>query len=200
MSRRTWRKGSLSISYGKPSITPHGGMAAKTMDDAMYFYYGVSILSGNKVMVEYSAYDFPKVQDLPVYIDDIVNYDMSKAYLLEDFEWNGFERKRWYHQTLLEDSFQFDMEYYYKFERYDYSVKQSGETVPETWTEYTLTIGGMAVDKKYHGANRENYGQTITIKHLTNEDLLALKHTAEEFCKEALRLNAIVYKDQKGYE
>lgn len=189
MSRRTWKKGNLYISFGQPSITAFpDDKTIQNMEQVMYFYYDIHIMQDTKTLFHQSAYDFPKVQNLHLYIDEITNYDMSKAYLLEDYKHHGFERKVRYHQVILDDSFSFDMEYFYKIERYDYSVKQSHENEPKLWSEYVLTIGAMEVDKTYGGSNREEYGKTIMIKYLTKEDLQQLKDTTNAFCEEAIRV------------
>lgn len=192
MSRKTWRKGNLSITFGRPSITSHGDddfKKVETMKDVMYFYYDVAILHGKKIMLEYDAYDFPKVQNLHLYIDEIMNFDMEKAYLLEDYWRGGFNRKVRYHQTILDDSFGFDIEYFYKIERYDYSIKQGTEEDYKNHTEYVLTIGRMETCKEFGGQNREEYGKCVMIKYLTNEDLLALKKITLDFCEEAIRVH-----------
>lgn len=191
MSRQTWKKGNLYISYGNPSITPYydsGGTErhVNNMSDVMYFYYDITILQDAKTLFNASAYDFPKVQNLHLYIDQIMNYDMSKSYLLEDYKNGGFHRKVNYSQVTLGDGFDFDIEYFYKIERYDYSVEDSAKKTPNEWTEYVLTIGQMEVCKKYGGANREEYGKSITIKYLTPEDLINLKNTATKFCEKAI--------------
>lgn len=194
MSRRTWKKGNLYISFGNPSITPFYDddvqeKMVKDMSDVMYFYYDISILQDTKTLLSAEAYDFPKVQNLPRYIDHIMNFDMDNAWLLENIEDNGFQRKIKYAQIILEDSFGFDIEYFYKIERYDYSVKQRTEDTPKEWTEYVLTIGQMERSKKYGGSNREDYGKCIMIKYLTPQDLINLKNTAIQFCEEAIRFH-----------
>lgn len=199
MSRRTWNKGNLYISFGQPSITPF--QDEKPISDitkAMYFYYDVTILQDTKTLLSMRAYDFPKVQELPSYIQHMMDFDMEKAYLLEDTKINGFERRIKYHQIVLEDSFGFDIEYFYKIERYDYSVKQRNENEPKLWTEYVLTIGRMEVSKKYGGDNREDYGQCIMIKYLTPDDLHRLKNMATAFCEEAVRLHNKPFHSEKG--
>jgi len=189
MSRRTWKKGNLFISFGHPAITAfNDGLPIKDMDGVMYFYYDIHIIQDTKTLFHQSAYDFPKVQNLHLYIDDIIHFDMSKAYLLEDYQSGGFQRQVRYHQVTLDDSFHFDIEYFYKIERYDYFVKQANENEPKLWSEYVLTIGAMEVDKRYGGSNREEYGKTIMIKYLTAEDLLGLKETTISFCDEAVQL------------
>lgn len=191
MSRKTWTKGNLHITYGCPSISPYYNLdgtdrEVKGMDDVMYFYYNIDILNTNKVMISMRTHDFPKVQNLPVYIDEIMNYDMDKSYMLEEYKDGGFHRQVKYAQTVLEDSFGLDFEYFYKIERYDYAVKQSNETVYKKWAEYTLTIGEMEEQKKSIGDNREDFGKVVMIKNITPEELISLKNTALDFCEEAI--------------
>lgn len=191
MSRRTWNKGNLYISFGRPSITPFydgdNERKLKDMNDVMYFYYDIDILQDKKVLFKTSAYDFPKVLDLPFYIDEIMNFNMENAYLLENFKEDDFFRKVKYHQIVLEDSFGFDVEYFYKIERYDYSVKQPHEDVAKEWSEYIMTIGKMKACKTYGGSNREEYGDCVMIKYLTPDDLFRLKQTALDFCDVAIK-------------
>lgn len=201
MARRTWKKGNLYISYGRPSIQAHHDtVPVGSMKDVMYFYYDLSIMQGNKPLLEMSTYDFPKVQNLHLYIDEIMNMDMEKAYLLEDYERDGFIRKVRYAQNILGDSFGFDIEYFYKIERYDYEVKQRDKTVPKKWTEYVLTIGNMEVSKEYGGDNREDYGKCIMIKNIKPEELVRLKEISNMFCEEAIRdYNKFTYPMVKRY-
>lgn len=190
ISRRTWRKENLRISYSNPIITPYNeNDDVSSMKDVMYFYYNMTILHGKKTWFEFSTHDFPKVQELPFYIDEITSFNMDKAYLLEDYYYGDFLRQIRYHQVILEDSFQFGMEYTYKIERYDYRVVQSSETPAENWSEYVLTIGQMERSLKYGGMDRESYGKTLTIKDLTTEDMIRLKETAQAFCEETLLLH-----------
>ncbi|MFF2531230.1 hypothetical protein ACFVS2_20220 [Brevibacillus sp. NPDC058079] len=191
MSRSTWKKGELYLSYGKPSITSYdrGGneLTVESMSEVMYFYYDITLLHDNKVLLEMRTHDFPKVQNLPSYIEHLMDFDMDKAYLLEDIEDNGYQRKVRYHQILLEDSFGLDIEYFYKIERYDYFVKQHHEDAWKEWTEYVLTVGEMEVSKEHGGSNREDFGKTVTIKNITPSELCELKDTAIRFCQEAIR-------------
>lgn len=189
MSRRTWKKGNLYVSFGCPVITAfREGVEVSSMSDVMYFYYDIAILQENKVMMKMSAYDFPKVQNLHLYIDEIMNFNMDQAYLLEDYERDGFIRRVKYHQVILEDSFNFDLEYFYKIERYDYLVKQPHEEEPKLFTEYVMTIGNMEVSKEYGGDNREDYGRCIMIKSITPDELVNLKSISESFCQESILL------------
>ncbi|WP_336769612.1 hypothetical protein [Bacillus bombysepticus] len=185
MGRQTWKKENLYITFGKSSITPFDeDKPVKDMAGVMYLYYDISILQNGKLLFRADAYDFPKVEKLPFLIDHLMSFDMEKAYLLEDTAQHGFERRIKYHQVVLDDLF--EVEYFYKIERYDYYVKQSSEEQGNTWSEYVLTIGNMEVSKKYGGANRESYGKCIVIKQLTSEDLIRLKEIAENFCAAAI--------------
>lgn len=192
--RKTWRKGNLRISYSNPTITPFNKENVADMDDAMYFYYHVHVFHHKTIVFSFDAYDFPKVQDLPACIEYLMTYDMNKAYLLDDVKSGDFERQIRYHQTTLDDGFGFDTEYFYKLERYDYKVKQPHDEEPNEWTEYVLTIGSMKQHRDHGGMDREDYGETLTVKRITPEELIQLKDTANRFCEEAIR---IYNKEQK---
>lgn len=189
MTRRTWRKGDLLISYGSPVITTFGDEEEmiESMRDVIYFYYDITILHGKKTIFSACTHDFPKVQNLPAIIDHILTIDMTKAYALERTVDGGFIRNVDYAQIVLEDAFGMDNEYYYKIERYDYSVKQEDEESPKKWSEYTLTIGRALLGRDDGGVFREDFGDAIVIKYLTAEELMALKSTAEAFCEAAIR-------------
>ncbi|WPS85273.1 hypothetical protein SMD22_01210 (plasmid) [Brevibacillus halotolerans] len=194
MSRSTWKKGELYVSYGNPSITSFydgGGNESKveSMSEVMYFYYDITVVYRDKVLLEMNTHDFPKVQNLPGCIEHIMDFDMNKAYILEDIEKNGYQRKVRYHQILLEDSSGWDIEYFYKIERYDYSVKQRNEDIAKEWIEYILTIGEMEVCKKNGGVNREDFGKVVMIKNITPSELMCLKETVIRFCQEAIQLH-----------
>ncbi|GAB6449911.1 hypothetical protein bcgnr5390_12920 [Bacillus luti] len=185
MGRQTWKKENLYITFGKSSITPFDeDKTVKNMAGVMCFYYDISILQNGKLLFHADAYDFPKVDKLPIWIDHLMCFDMEKAYVLEDITQGEFKRRVKYHQVIMDDLF--GIEYFYKLERYDYYVKQSSDEQGNSWSEYVLTIGNMEASKKYGGANRESYGKCIVIKHLTNEDLIRLKETAENFCEAAI--------------
>ncbi|MGO1136476.1 hypothetical protein ACTOS9_13010 [Bacillus subtilis] len=189
MTRRTWRKGDLLISYGNPIITTFGADDEKieSMRDVIYFYYDITILHGKKTIFSASTHDFPKVPSLPAFLEHILTFDMTKGYALERTEDGGFVRNVDYAQLVLEDAFGMDNEYYYKIERYDYSVKQEDEESPKKWSEYTLTIGRALLGRDDDGVFREDFGEAIVIKYLTAEELMALKSTAEAFCEAAIR-------------
>ena len=189
MSRKTFVKDEVKISYGNGRITSFSNdgneIAIKNMSEAMYFYYDIIVLFGNKEVFRADAYDFPKVQDLHLDIDYMIDFDMNKAYLIENTEENGFHRIIKYNQIRVEDM---DVEYFYKIERYDYSVKQSGEDMPKLWTEYIITIG-IGERNKEGFSNRENYGKSIYVSNLSKEDLLRLKKTTLDFCEESIKIH-----------
>ena len=126
MSRRTFIKDDFKITYGNGHIQSHTGdegieKKIINMNEVMYFYYDISVLFGNKVVFEASAYDFPKVQNLAEYIDYMIDFDMEKAYLIDNTKVGDFHRTIKYNQIIVDDM---DVEYFYKIERYDYSVRQ----------------------------------------------------------------------------
>lgn len=151
----------------------------KNISDAMYFYYNIEIINGDKLMFSASAYDYPKASDLPRYIDAIMDFDMNKmGYTIDEVSHNGFHRKIQYAQIILEDPF-VDIEYSYKIERYDYAVRQSDEDEHEEWTDYTLTISEM-------GNKKTSFGNAVVVKQISPKELNELKETAIEFCKQAV--------------
>ena len=186
MSRRTWTKGDLHITYGNPTIQTFREKIIKDMDEAMYFYYDIDILDDTKILFHADAYDFPKVQNLPNYIDYLVNMKEEDMFVYEDYEDNGFHRKKLYNFMTLDDSFNMDMEYFYKIEKQIMYVKQRQDKEFKRYEEYTLTIGNCGKDRKLGGDNREPYGKEIFIKYLTKEDILRLKQTALDFCQVAI--------------
>lgn len=186
MSRRSWKKDSLYITYGSPSITPFREVELSSMKDVMYFYYDISILDGKKTIFESSTYEFPKVQNLPAYIDYILNMKEEDMYLYENLEDGDFKRKKLYSFVELNDSFNFDMEYFYKIERNITYVKQSHQSDFKRYEEYTLTIGQNEKNKEGYD-NGENFGKSIFIKYLKKEDLERLSKTAQDFCNVAIQ-------------
>ena len=190
MTETTWKRDTLKINYSNPMITPFYEYSkeekgevekpVKNISDAMYFYYHVEILNGDKLMFSAGTHDNPKVQDLPAYIDYIMQFNMKKhGYVIDEVKDEcGFHRKIQYAQVTLEDSF-IDIEYSYKIERYDYAVKQSDEKKHKKWTGYTLTISEM-------GNKKTNFGSAVVIKDITKKELNELKETAIEFCKQAV--------------
>lgn len=185
MSRRTWKKNTLRITYGRPCITAHREDLLTSMKGVMYFYYDIDILDGKKTLFSASTHDFPKVQNLPIYIDYMLDMEEKDMFVYEDFEDCGFHRKKLYNFIVLDDSFNMDIEYFYKIERTITYVKQSGETEFKKYEEFTLTIGKNAPNKEGY-SNGEDFGQSVYIKYLTREDMLNLKKTAEDFCKCAI--------------
>ena len=151
----------------------------KDINDAMYFYYNIEIMDGDKSMFSAWTHDYPKVPDLPLFIEAIMNTDMKKdGHVINELKEGGFHRKIQYAQIVLEDPFA-DIEYSYKIERYDYAVKQSDEKKHKKWTDYTLTISEM-------GNKKTSFGNAVVIKNITPKELNGLKETAIAFCKQAV--------------
>lgn len=185
MNNKSWEKGSISITYEEPRVTPHRERLLEDMKDVMYFYYNIKVLDEKKVLFESSTHDFPKVQNLPIYIDHILNMKEDEMFVYEDIKDGGFERKKLYNFITLDDSFNMGIEYFYKIEKLITYVKQSNENKPKRYEEYTLTIGQNAPNKKGY-SNGEDFGKSVFITYLKKEDLLRLKNTAQDFCKYAI--------------
>lgn len=182
MSRKTWRKDSFSITYGRPHITPYeDDVEIESMRDVMYFYYDIDILDRNKVLFSTQAHDFPKIQSLPYYIDDILAVNECDMLEYENYTHNDFCRRKLYTFVVLEDAFNFNHEYFYKIERTITYVKRSLDNKFERYEEFDLTIG-----ESIPSENSQAFGKSIFIKNLTREDILYLKSIAEEFCKCAI--------------
>lgn len=182
MTRRTWRKGDLRITYSDPMITSFAEIEGEdrpveSMDNVLYFYYDIKILNKGKTIFETRTHDFPKVQDLPYVIDHLLHADMTKAYVVSEIEEEDFYRKVSRIEEELDDTF--NMEYFYKLERVDYAVRQHDETEQKHHSDYTLTIGQTE--------RNQSFGPAIVIKDLSKADLLRLKKTALSFCEEAIR-------------
>ena len=186
----TWKRDTLKIAYSNPMITPfyeyRNGIEdgrekpVKNISDAMYFYYHVEILNGDKLMFSAWTHDYPKVPYLPLFIEDIMNTDMKKdGHVINELKEGEFHRKIQYAQIVLEDPFA-DIEYSYKIERYDYAVKQSCEKKHKKWTDYTLTISEM-------GNKKTSFGNAVVIKNITPKELNELKETAIAFCEQAVK-------------
>lgn len=182
MNYKVWNKDTFNIIYKNPKITTHREELIESMDEVMYFYYDIEILDGEKSLFSESVYDFPKVQDLPICIDTLINKKEEKMFLYEDYENNGFHRKKLYDFILLDDM---DIEYFYKIERIITFTKQRYEKDFKRYEEFVLTIGKHAPNKRGY-SNGEDFGQSIFIKHLEREDILNFKYTAEEFCRIAI--------------
>ena len=185
MKKTIWKKDTLSIIYKNPIITPYREDLLASMDDVMYFYYDINILDEDKVLFSSRTHDFPKVQDLPGCIDEILNMEEENMFLYEDYKHDGFHRKMLYNFTVLEDLYDMNMEYFYKIERSITYVKQRHEEDFKRYEEFTLTIGQNIPNKEGY-SNGEDFGKSVYIKYLTREDMLNIKKIAENFCKYAI--------------
>ena len=186
----TWERDTLKIAYSNPMITPFYEYSkgiedgrerpVKDISDSMYFYYNIEIMNGDKLMFSAWTHDYPKVPDLPLFIEAIMNTDMKKdGHVINELKEGVFHRKIQYAQIVLEDPFA-DIEYSYKIERYDYAVKQSDEKKHKKWTDYTLTISEM-------GNKKTSFGNAVVIKNISPKELNELKETAIAFCEQAVK-------------
>lgn len=185
MNKKTWKKDTLSITYCNPSITADRMDLLTSMKDVMYFYYDINIMDKDKTLFSTRTHEFPKVQNLPIYIEHMLEMKEDDMFVYENFEDNGFHRKKLYNFIELNDSFNMDMEYFYKIERTITYVKQQEETELKKYEDFTLTIGKSEPNKDGY-SNGEFFGRSVYIKYLTRDDLLNLKKTAEDFCKCAI--------------
>lgn len=161
---------------------------AKTVEEILYFYYDIMIKVGRKKLV-LSAYDFPKVHYLKEFIEDLINHNTEKeGYLLEDYQEDGFVRKVRYHQSEYEDLFQ--IEHFFRLEKYCYEVKQADEDIPTFWTNYKLTIGAIG--------NRKNAQSCMAwhIDSLKEEELQRLVQVAGEFVQYSMEQTNIRLKEE----
>lgn len=184
---RQFKYDNLTIEYSKPSITPFREGYIKSVDEIMYYYYSINIFldeededgNGNKVVKRRNifssdAYDFPKVQNLAPAIDYIVKEDCP--IVLEDYRNDGFHRLIKYNQLELDDM---NVEYFYRIERYDYSVKQSCEEEYKHWTKYKVTISEGFLNSGW--SDKKCYGSSIYLDNLNKEELLQLRDVANDF-------------------
>lgn len=170
-----WKKGNLTIRYENPVLIPFDDENINDINDAMYFYYDVKILSGEKEIKNINCRDFSKVDELVYCIDEIMGLDISKLVLKEDSE-----LKITYSQIKIDDVF--DTEYFYKLERYGFSKTKLEDDEIKEWNEYELTIGDFEIN-----SIKENSGNCVLIKHITEEEILLLKKTAKDFCDKAIK-------------
>ena len=146
---------------------------AKSIEEILYFYYDLTIKVGRKKLA-LSAYDFPKVHHLKEFIEGMINHNTQhEGYLLEDYQDGGFVRKVRYHQSEYDDMFQ--IEHFFRLEKYCYEVKQASEDTPTFWTNYKLTIGRIG--------NRKNAQSCMAwhIETLSEEELRELATIASHF-------------------
>lgn len=179
MCKRSWSKGNITISYMNPSIIPFPERELINKNDIMYFYYDVEIYSKEKAIFTTQVYDFPKVQNLSWYIEQILNIKEDDMFVYENYEHKGFKRKVLYSFIELKDSSSLDMEYFYKIEKRITYVKQQEEAEYNRIEEYTLIIGQNESEEEF-------YGKSVFLNNLTKMDLISLMNIADEFCKIAI--------------
>ena len=183
-----WKHGKASIRFSNPQITFFPGAFEEkqeqvTMNDVMYYYYTVT-LRNKRLKKVFHTHDFPKVQELPRMIDHLLTVDMEKlGAVIEEYQRGGFHRKIRYYQTFLEDSFGMHMEYFMRFERYDYEVKQDSDEPTQRFTEYRLLIG-----EPVNPYAEDDCADCFYLYQLQAEDLIRLKEVAETFLAHSLKV------------
>lgn len=194
--RKKYINDSLIIEYSNPRIQPfnEGYYEQITKKDFMHFYYDLKILrykeldyigdnlvlSEKELVFETSAYDFPKVDKVPMYIDKIIKEPCILT--LKDCEYNNYHKIVKYNQVMMTDSF--NCEYFYKIERYDTSIKKRDEEKYKTYTNYTMSIG-EGYNNVCQSANKRN-GVIVYIDRLTKEELLEFKNVCLDFVNSAI--------------
>lgn len=184
-----WTHGALSLEWSHPCITffPERLESKQTvsMEDVMYYYYTLTLRNKHLEKV-CQAHDFPKAQDLPWAIDRLLAFNpKASGVLLEDYQHEGFQRRTYYHQLNLTDPFNLSMEYFMRFERYDYEFKSSEEEPFEWLTEYRLLIGTPVSP-----GSDEDCSDCFYLRQLEVDDLIRLKDTVEQFLSYSLALEA----------
>lgn len=176
--QREWDYKNVKVQYSNPRIQALNSYTLiNSMDDVMYFYYDVEVFKNDEEILSGSAADFPKVQNLNLYIDEIVNRKEEDMFEYENVKDNGFLRRTLYSFIKLKDSFEFDEEYSYKIEKEIIYVKQQDEIEAKRYERYYLTIMNCKGDA---------CGKAAIMQYLSKEDLLRLKKVALEFCKLAI--------------
>lgn len=174
--------GSMEFSDGRMQYFDYY-KPATTVEEILYFYYDLTIKVGRRKL-ELSAYDFPKVQHLKEFIEQMIVHDtQQEGYLLEDYQDGGFVRKVRYHQSEYDDMFQ--IEHFFRLEKYCFEVKQADEDTPAIWTNYKLTIGQIG--------NRKNAQSCMAwhIDTLKEEELQELVRVANEFVQYSMEQSNI---------
>lgn len=171
-----WKKDKTTIVFKNPDI-----VFKKNSNEVLYFYYDV-ILKCYHVEKHFRVNDFPKVIYLEEAIDYLLNLDKyNDMFLIDDFKADGFERKTYYQQKLLSDGFGID--YFMKFERYDYEVSENECKAKKTWSKYNLLIGETI--NQYDDATSDCF----YIKNIEETEMLKLKSIASEFIQFAIKSN-----------
>lgn len=190
MSNQTfsWTHGQTTLTFSDPCITFFPGAVERdrestTKQSIMYYYYTVT-LKNKRTRKTFRTHDFPKVLDLPAAIDELLNLNLEESgAVLEETRRGDFHRVIRYQQLCLEDSFGLLAEYFIKLERYDYAVKQAGETDNRQWSQYHLLIG-----EPLHPYQDEGTADCLYLYDLEAEDLLQLKAVAEAFIEHSVQL------------
>lgn len=179
-----WKTNGMGIRFSDPKLTPFPSSdEINDISDAIYFYYTIQVFDRETVLFETRTHDYPKVNEFPMCIDDVLTFDMSKALLTDEYQdADGLKRYTRIAMTSLEDWV--EMEYVLRLERHSYFVRPTPTEESLTGMTYTATISdhtkGLLVP-------------SYTFSNLGKEDLVRLKQTAEEFCQKALTL----YEEEK---
>lgn len=186
-----WKKDGFSLEYSNPKLTafPEQDKAIQSIDDALYFYYTLTVRIDEDIVCKFDSYDEHKVDALPISITKLINTDMNKGLLL--YEENQ-EHRELYNRIDL-DSY-YDLEYFFTLERFQYQFKDrskhpgvnSIEDIPFTVNDlYSIHIGEGEPNKKGY-STREDYGKSVYIKNIHEHELLELKKVAENFIQYAI--------------
>ena len=180
--------GNVIISFHSPRVYFHSDtdktdISKLTMDDVMHFYYELKISNADEVVFEASSNLAPSLEDLKEFINDILNRDMSKAYVLSHSfdEELGFEHKVLFEKTTMNYSFP-SPDYYFSVE------KEKGFRFQEgfddiNWSHYKLIFSlneGYCFDD--NTLKLYSYLQKgIILEDLTEFDLKNLLVTLDKF-------------------
>jgi len=171
-----WKKDKTTITFKNPDIT-----FKKDSNEIRHFYYDV-ILKCHHVEKHFRVNDFPKVIYLEEAIDYLLNLDKdNEMFLIDNLKADDFERKTYYQQKLLSDGFGID--YFMKFERYDYEVVENEDDKKKTWSKYNLLIGETI--NQYD----DDTSDCFYIKNIEESEMLKLKSIASEFIQFAIKSN-----------
>ena len=197
----TWKKGDVYLSFGNPQVTPFSFTGKmKDMSNMLYFYYDVTVLRGTKTLFSHSVHDFPKVQDLPFAIEQLLALDPKSGLCVDDYQEGGYIRKIFHNRVLLDDHF--EREYYYLLERQDIFHRQDEKMDIEHTTNYSLTIGLRKYLDRKDSTLDLVIDQPVGLHYLNEEDLLRLSRIASSFCEKAIYLHntTIAKEDSVGCE
>lgn len=187
-----WNYEDLSITFSEGELTPfEEGMTISNIEDAMYFYYTVTIKKEGFPPLAFQVGDNPIVQGIQRCIDSLVQHETDKVgYLLSHFEEEDYYKKVYYHQEELGDPFMPD--YFIRFEKYMYDIKQNFEEKSYTSILYNMTIGEIS----NHSGSDSCFA--LFVHEMEEERLQELAKVAKEFVETTLHSYALSLKKNKG--